>query len=798
MPDIYGSEIYDVPRQSSRCQILIYSHISKGTEDQTFTGAVNCSRDVIECTTSKTIKAGGGASFILVPRRNYLNYIFPNDYVYIYFDPGDGRGFILTFFGFIDRIERSVSTGGNGETTTRFTVTCSDFTKAFDKTNVYFNPHIVDRGDFASQHFAGTKNLGGSALRTKGITVYGTPADVVMSLAQRLMGFGAQFSVPASHPEVGALADASRKRRFKNLLKVLASDFQDLESPDDLLREQTEINAEMAQVMERAKSEMTTPLSEQISFIKLWRSASTGSPFSLSTSASLGDQGSLNAASALMAALGSSSSYEKINDPNVNAAIEEGQTIYGTELSLLDLIDFSFIESPAISGAILSAQIWQSQGPLWSIMNSWSNDLVNELFCDLRPLGFTETFDLRSGSYSNEPDYLYGNIGGGVQFVPAIVMREYPFSTVESVIPASSVKVLGHDLGSVPLGGYGDDGIWSKGRNEPGRQVSNISALNPFLLVEDSVAQAEKHLDVCVISVKDIINERIGRTDADVVNLIEVYADIGMGEMGKYMDNDVQPISNPISIMRDGLRVRTYTSKFARWPAEKMGSAGLDNPGSRYQTIRWALLIDHWYQHSKEYLNGTFTTRAFPEVRVGYRLDIKERAESYYVEGVGHNWTYSDKGGMLITNLTVSRGQRNDPFPVYVLPALAGWGGVNNRDDESRLAQYFVQKNPSAVTGSSVICGDSDVFTDKYLENFTDMKNKYNVWSSNTKGYLAAGATPSLSEASLGDAWDNLGETYEALKKLAKEKILDPGIKSLKSLLSTPSATKTGGGSTNG
>jgi len=797
MPDIFGSEIYDVPRQSSRCQILVYSHISKGTEDKTYSGAVNCSRDVIECNTAKSIKAGGGAGFTLVPRRNYLNFIFPNDYVYIYFDPGDGRGFILTFFGFVDRIERSIAVSGNGESVTRYNVTCSDITKAFDKTNVYFNPHIVDRGDFASQFFAGTKNMGGSALRTKGLSCYGTPADVVMSLAQRLMGFGAQFAVPKSHPTVGALVDASRKVRWKNLLKVLASDFQDLESPEVLADLKATVNSEMAQVIERSISEQTSPLAPQVSFIK----GLVSGAISLSTDVSLGQQPPLSSAAFQAVRSGLAAKYDRVNDPLTSSAIEEGNTIFlgAKQISLLDLINFGFMETEAISGAILAAQIWQSQGSLWSIMNSWSNDLVNELFLDLRPVGANDSFDLREGAYSRNPDYLQGNTGGGVQFVNAIVMREYPFSTVEAVVPAMSVKVLGSALGVVPLGGFGDSGIWSKDRNKAGRKVSNIQSLNPFTRVEKPSVKGVKHLDVVKISVNDIIQEKVGRTDADTVNLIEVYADMGIGEMGKYMDNDVQPVSNPISIMRDGLRVRTYTSKFARWPAEKMGDAGLDNPGARYQTIRWALLLDHWYQHNKEYLNGTITTRAFPEIRVGYRLDIVERAESYYVEGVSHQWSYSDKGSMLVSNFTVSRGQRNDPFPVYVLPALTGFGGLNNRNDESRLAQCFRQRNPAAVASASLLFGDTDVLSDQFLENFTDMKISANKWSSNKKGYLAAGAIPYSSKEYLDEAWEQVGATVEELKKLAKEKVIDPGMKALKSLFGSGGPTgPTGSGTSNG
>ena len=769
---ISGSEIFDVPRQHSECKILIYSHI----ETPPLNGQVDCSKDVIQCDTSKSIKGGGAATFVLVPRRNYLDYIFPNDYVHIYLNPGDGRGFVRVFFGFVDRIERSIATEASGASITRFLVVCSDFTKAFDKTTIYFNPHLADRGDFVSQNFTGSSNLTGTAIRTKGIRVWGTPADVVMAITQRLMGFGAQFAVPRKHPRDQVVVDKSREKRLKNLVVGLQNDLIKLSDPDALKKLQEKTREEQALLVNRKRNEAL----DMLRVVLKNKEYAQTTPDELAQMIAYDPEG-----------------FEY--DPDaLKRALSEGRKIYDAtgNLSLLDLIDFSFVEYNAIDGSILSTQIWQTQGSIWSIMNTWANDLVNELFCDLRPVGENDKFDHVTGGYSRKPDEASGNIDKsiyhGIKMVPAIVMREYPFSTVESVQAGDALITSVFEnydptfpliqlidpletwkQGPIAMTGFGSrGGIFSQDPGKSGRKVIQIQSLNPWKIEE----KATKHLDVVAISVQDIISEKIGRSDQDTVNLIEVYADLGIGTHGKYITQDFQPIANPISIFRDGLRVRTYVSRFARWPSNTAKEAGLDSPQSRYQTTRWALLLDHWYQHNKEYLNGTFSLRAFPEIRVGYRLDIKERAESYYVEAVNNTWTMTEAGAMLQTSVTVSRGQRNDPYPVYVLPALKILGGIDARNDKSRLANYFNTKNPKAVKAASIKFGEKDLdLADIDYNNAADIPIlNEDTWGNHSHSYLVADATPTIDKINEKQIKQTLTEIREK-RFAATEDIEQPG-----------------------
>jgi len=155
--------------------------------------------------------------------------------------------------------------------------------------------------------------------------------------------------------------------------------------------------------------------------------------------------------------------------------------------------------------------------------------------------------------------------------------------------------------------------------------------------------------------------------------------------------------------------------------------------------IRWALMLDHWYQHNIEYLNGTMALRGMPDIRVGYRLDVYERRESYYVEGVTNNWEFP---GPLTTTLAVSRGQRNDPLPVYEKPALPAFGAPpkSGRREDSRLALFFKQADPSAVLRALTKDGTAiyeEVLVDQD-SNFIDMP-AFNVWGTRAT-FIQAGA----------------------------------------------------------
>jgi hypothetical protein len=748
LTDLYGGYTPDgIHRQKVRCKITVYSHVAQPDTPEG-NGEYNLFPDVVQCEVSKSLKGGGGANFTLVPRRNYLNLIFPNDYVSIYFDPGDGRGWIRTFFGLIDRVSRSISVDQTGASSTRFQVVCSDLTKAFDKIQLYFNQQLINPNDEQafrpdiSNEF--TQNLGGLAMRMSGITITGTPADILMSMCQVFLGFGAQFTLPdCLAKRADKTIQANRKARIewsREHLPDVVKRALEAVGTKTIKQLQDVLLAESKQLaMQRNGGSPPTPEEENEAMVDVLRG------FEM--------QGVDNKTPReILQALAT-------HEPTRLAMTVDAKATLPTA-SLLDLLDFRHVEWRAIDGSILSASISQQEGTLWSVMNAWSHEFLNELFVDLRPMqdeptpgggatGYKQDIEVFEGGYSRDSDSLNGNIADidppGVRYEPCIVMREHPFSTVHDFQPPPGV-IQGVPPNLLQMIVFG--AIFSKDTGTTGRKVVSVPAVNPYLADRDPPATAIRSLDAITISVQDIVNENIGRSDNDVVNFIEVYTDTtGGGQVRsvQYLNRIVIPVTCGISVARHGLRVRKLISKFNRF------SKNIGLPTSFYYvptinaTIRWAFMLDHWYQHNQEYLNGTMTLRGLPEIRVGYRLDVKERSESYYVENVSLRWGYTTNA--LMTTIQVTRGQRNDPFPVYVYPSSPGFSG-DRKTNDSRLAKYFPTKNPSAVASSQYFTETErsrSLMPDAEDTNTADdPNNKNNNWAANRAGYETTGSSALL------------------------------------------------------
>ncbi len=64
-----------VRRYNVTCKVVIHSHN---------TDPMDISQDVVHITTTKAVKSIGTAQIAFTPSTNYLNRIFPNDYINVY------------------------------------------------------------------------------------------------------------------------------------------------------------------------------------------------------------------------------------------------------------------------------------------------------------------------------------------------------------------------------------------------------------------------------------------------------------------------------------------------------------------------------------------------------------------------------------------------------------------------------------------------------------------------------------------------------------------------------------------
>ncbi|MDB5716286.1 MAG: outer rane adhesin like protein [Sphingomonadales bacterium] len=528
--------IQDITYARTRVKAVIHSHSRKEP--------LVLDQQIRSISTSKSIKSMGSMTLGLVPNENYLNRVFPNDYINLYVDRGDKDGWTRLFFGYIDRIQEDYAIDQDGKPNTSYTVHCSDFSKALEKSQIYFNPNILpDRQDFDSA-WIGMPNLGGVALQTKGIAATGSPPDVLLNNLFVMLGASSQFLLPDGY--MPRTKDKFRQKRAEFVVGRLQSDIlkavpNGMSSVDFLLQ------------------------ANKISQGKI-PAADIGATLPKSFSAE-----SRQAATEALTAV--AKQFTTLStDFQLQASAVLGTTASAYVVTLMDVMDcFTFVEREAIDGYSQDVTIWQKEGNIMSLLMQQSNEPINELFFDLRPTIDNDKVALAGGNnWSRTADEighnLDENLNAGIRYVPAVVFREYPFSTIDT-LDASSIKLslAGKDGTSASVGEIQFGAIFSDSPNTKGRHVIEVKNINVEDNAKGSAGKAYKHLDVAVIRPTEIMRSSFGRSDHEHFNLTQFITDGILGEASRFYMHDILPIINPVGIARHGLRVRELTSSFARF-----------------------------------------------------------------------------------------------------------------------------------------------------------------------------------------------------------------------------------------
>lgn len=556
-------------RYNTRIKVIVHSHQS---EDP-----IVLSQDVISCQVGKTLGGLGRANIALTASKNYTNLLFPNDVINIYFDTGDGQGYTRTFFGYLDRIEEEYTVAENGQPSTLYHVVASDFQKAIEKTQIYFNPDLAGRVDINGSDFA-TFNIGGLSMSMRGIRLTGSPGDMVLNLLLIQLGYGTQWLFPNSYRVSldDRIVSARKEYAMGRLLRTLRNKLN-IEQQERL--EQLIESGELIRLQQQSQTDASSAAAGDAGESERLLSSSGINTNEIPSSLrqSINNPQSVSDIDAVANVLFNQRVRNELGITNdqlaeVNTAYNAIGALYsGT--SLLDIVDLTdFVELKAMDGFAFEAGIWERQGPLSTIVKSVSNETINELFYDLRPLcgetGMEEgthwdrTLDEIGG---NAPDdYVQTN---GVRYVPAVVMREHPFATVHQV-DATQVDIgLRRDGATANFGILHFGAVFSNRPNEAGRHIVSV----PVLSVEDRIEgvspleTGKKHLDVAVVSETEIKSSRLGRSDNDHFNLFDFFSEDVLGSANKYLVKDFLPVITPIHIMRHGLRVREVTTRFARF-----------------------------------------------------------------------------------------------------------------------------------------------------------------------------------------------------------------------------------------
>ena len=163
----------------------------------------------------------------------------------------------------------------------------------------------------------------------------------------------------------------------------------------------------------------------------------------------------------------------------------------GTPRNILGLINVgTFVERRAIDGFMHGGALPSNDSPIISLLRSYANEIVNELFFDLRPLSADNSGFAIGTNWATDPDEIAGN-DGGIRYVPAMVMREYPFSTIDKLDGRRVEYHLNTRTGQTAT--YGDfnfGAIFSNNPNVPGRHIISMPSIN----LQDRITKGQSAL----------------------------------------------------------------------------------------------------------------------------------------------------------------------------------------------------------------------------------------------------------------------------------------------------------------
>lgn len=292
-----------------------------------------------------------------------------------------------------------------------------------------------------------------------------------------------------------------------------------------------------------------------------------------------------------------------------------------------------------------------SQYKLWSVLRTYSNASMNEMFIDLKPVYYDK--DKREEATSS----------GSYKLQPTFVLRQIPFSTVRAH----------HKLKDIPTTRF--------------VELPRIRIPELFIL-----------------------SENIGRSSSERFNFIELFGSYP-GMPGVNIPLQIAQGNYAIdygSIKRYGLRALIPKTDYY---IPKEGDT--QEIASLTLIPKWIRLLADWWLGAHTLETGTFSLVGIEEaLSLGDNIEIDRKNgvnELYHVEHYSHSYSVSPTGEKSFkTTVDVTRGQRVDELPVYASGRYdeedildigltdsepAGMARPNNPDAESGLSKVETIKD---------------------------------------------------------------------------------------------------------
>lgn len=643
----------DTLRHHATCTVFVASHeAAAGAECRLWNwgeGQYNLSPHVQQCSFDETFN-GQRVTMTLIPVRPYHKMVFPGDWISVYYStnsdaPPDfavlGRPDRRShndrvLMGTIDSVRVNTTVADNGTVSVRIELSASGVQNTIAKTNVYYNEHLGPETLFGGQ-------LPGLAIVTKSVPFIGTPSTIPRAIALTFMGFGGQFLLPKSYP-MGETTVASRKDKLRTVLDTARNIEKDLG------------------IFKVRGTGGNAPVREGV-VQTVWQK------------------------------------HRDRVQPN----------------SLTHFLDlFTYVEDEYMDGRVMNSPNDDLQGSVWQKMMENCNPVMNECYITMLPPSRSADLGSAKDEWNQFPKYQpslvirerpfswvpwqfevptaffgrtkariahFGDVFFSSRQKPANVkqlQRKIARTTLAAVgtqnpedmqyqsFVQQKLKLNNVDYGKVV--GY-QQRAKRKDFLRAAQEVADLGQITlpddvnitklqeqikakPGFVYADS-GDGQRFVDRIKLNPRYIKSESLGLADNDMHNFWMMTQAMSVATHQKYtfLAEGLIPIFLAESIRRYGLRTREITTKFGH-----AGGVRLDGQSAQNFLFRCLLAQDLWYQNQMSYRAGQISIPGMPKAHVGMVLDIVGggREESFYVEGVSHNWSHP---GVMTTNLTVTRGQ---------------------------------------------------------------------------------------------------------------------------------------------
>lgn len=288
-------------------------------------------------------------------------------------------------------------------------------------------------------------------------------------------------------------------------------------------------------------------------------------------------------------------------------------------MSIMDVT--TYVQNPLPFYALAEPPGIVQAGNVWSLLESYSNPVLNEFFVDVRDVNAQERNYRAQASASAKADFFLGNT----------------FDLDQQHITINEV-------------------LQSKLFRSSTKQQDGTSVLALVMRQRPYDSDAFSALPVTEVDVSEVESSEFARSSHDVLNWFRLRFP-GLDVKHQEVVAGVYGVST--SIAKFGYRRMDAETRYMFTSSEASVTFSKDSTKADFGDVfrAYVELLVRWYGQNEVWYAGSMTMRFRPSIRIGTRLRLTRRGQIYdfYVQGVQH--AFHKEPGASRTSLTLTRGR---------------------------------------------------------------------------------------------------------------------------------------------